>query len=196
MQHHPRIGFFGGSLDPIHHGHLLAAQDAVEQLSLETLYFVPSAQAPLRDEPVRASAKDRVEMIRLAIAGIPSFQISEIEIDRGGVSYTVDTVAELKKARPDMTLVWIIGQDQLAKLPQWRRIEELCALTEFAYFQRPGHDHPIEPRIPGLRLHRLQSRQIGISSTEIRQRTREKRPLHFLLPAAVIDYIYERNLYR
>lgn len=195
MQKTLKLGFFGGSFDPIHHGHLIAAQDAMEQLSLDELQFVPTAQAPLRKDVVRSKPEDRVEMIRLAVEAEPRFGVSAIEIERGGISYTIDTALALQAEHPGATLIWIIGQDQLAKLSDWYRIEDLCALLEFAYLQRPGFPDSAEPQIPGLRLHRLRSHQVEISSTEIRQRIREKRPLHFLLPEPVIRYIYERNLY-
>ncbi len=189
-------GFFGGSFDPVHVGHLIAAQDAFEQLRLHTLTFVPTAQAPLREQAVHATAGDRVEMLRLAIGDDRRFQVSELEIARGGVSFTFDTVAALREAEPAMTPIWIIGEDQVGKLPRWHRIGELCALTEFAYLQRPGHTQPVVPDLPGLRLHRLESHQVEISSSEIRQRVREKQPLRFLLPDPVINYIHERKLYQ
>lgn len=191
-----RVGFFGGSFDPIHIGHLIAAQDAVEQLGLDTLTFVPTAQAPLREEAVHAGAADRLEMIRLALGDDSRFRVSELEVTRGGVSYTCDTISELSRAHPGMRPVWLIGEDQVGKLPRWRRIAELCQATDFAYLQRPGHAQPALPDLPHLKLHRLQSHQIEVSSTEIRQRIHEKRPLRFLLPDPVIKYIHERNLYQ
>lgn len=190
-----KLGFFGGSFDPIHHGHLIAAQDAFEQLALTSLTFVPTAQAPLRESAVRADAGHRLQMIRLAIGGDTRFQVSDTEIVRGGVSYTIDTVSELRRQHPGTTPIWIIGEDQVTKLPRWHRIEELCLLTEFAFLQRPGHSEPAAPDLPHLRLHRLNSHQVELSSTEIRLRVREKRPLRFLLPDPVIQYIHERNLY-
>lgn len=196
MAHTPKSGFFGGSFDPIHHGHLIAAQDALEQLHLDFLYFVPAFQSPLRDDEVRAAPEQRLRMIRLAISGDSRFRIHESEIARGGISYTYDTASALREEQPERLPVWIIGEDQVAKLPRWHRIEELCGLVDFAYFQRPGHTHPAEPEIPGLKLHRLRSHQVEISSTEIRQRVREKRPLRFLLPDPVIQYMDEQNLYR
>jgi nicotinate-nucleotide adenylyltransferase len=191
-----KSGFFGGTFDPIHHGHLIAAQDALEQLELETVHFVPTAQSPLRDDAVRAGPEHRLEMIRRAVAGDSRFQVSDVEIARGGVSYTYDTVCALRKEQPERSPIWIIGEDQVGKLPRWHRIEELCRLTEFAFLARPDHTQPTDPELPELRLHRLRSHQVQISSTEIRRRVREKRPLRFLLPDPVIQYIHEHNLYR
>jgi nicotinate-nucleotide adenylyltransferase len=190
-----KLGFFGGSFDPVHLGHLIAAQDAHEQLGLHTLFFVPSAQAPLRQDCVRASAEDRLEMLRLALADDPRFSILDWEITRGGISYTVDTAARIRAEFPAASPVWIVGEDQVGKLPEWRRIEELSELVEFAYLQRPGHAQPSVPDLPNLRLHRLVSHQIELSSTEVRDRAREKRPLRFLLPDTVINYIHQRSLF-
>lgn len=191
-----RVGYFGGSFDPIHFGHLIAAQDAAEQLEVQHLVFVPAAQAPLRSDAVRARAADRLAMIHLAIDDDPRFEVTDIEIERGGVSYTIDTVSLLRKANASLKPIWIIGEDQLGKLPQWHRVEELCQLAEFAVLERPGHNTQTAlPELPGLRLHRLRSHQIEISSSEIRRRVREKRPFRFLLPDPVINYINERSLY-
>jgi nicotinate-nucleotide adenylyltransferase len=190
-----KLGFFGGSFDPVHLGHLIAAQDAHEQLELDSLFFVPAAQAPLRDANVHASAADRVALLERALAGDSRFQILDWEIERGGVSYTFDTVARARCEFPNATLIWIIGEDQVAKLPGWHRLDELCAMTDFAFLQRPGHTLPSIPDLPNLRLHRLISHQVELSSSEIRQRTLENRPLRFLLPDPVIEYIQQRSLF-
>jgi len=190
-----RVGFFGGSFDPIHLGHLIAAQDALEQLKLKKVVFLPTAQAPLRDNSVYATAEDRMEMIRLAIGSDRRFEISDLEIARGGISYTYETVAELQRQEPEIAPIWIIGEDQITKLPRWHRIHELSEKVEFAWLQRPGHLSIEAPNIASLRLHPLRSHQIEISSSEIRSRIREKRPLRFLLLDPVIAYINERKLY-
>jgi len=191
-----KTGFFGGSFDPIHLGHLIAAQDACEQLKLDKIVFLPTAQAPLRNDSPQASAENRLEMIRLAINGDPRFEVSDLEISRGGTSYTLETIRGIRKQNPNLSPIWIIGEDQLGKLPAWHRISELSKLTEFAWLARPGHSIPDIPQIPSLRLHTLRSHQIEISSSEIRMRIREKRPLRFLTPDPVIKYINEQNLYR
>lgn len=190
-----KLGFFGGSFDPVHLGHLIAAQDAHEQLGLDRLFFVPTAQAPLRDDSAHAAAKDRVAMLKLALANDTRFEVVDWEVERGGVSYTVDTVEQVRERFSGSHPVWIIGEDQVANLPRWHRIAELCQLTDFAYLQRPGHPLLSLPDLPGLRLHRLISHQVALSSTEVRQRVREKRPLRFLLPDTVIDYIHKRSLF-
>ncbi len=190
-----KFGFFGGSFDPVHIGHLIAAQDAYEQLHLDRLFLVPAAQAPLRTDSARATPADRLAMLRAATAADPRFETLDWEIRRGEISYTIETVQQARQTFPEADLVWIIGEDQLAKLPQWRQIDQLCRLTSFAFLQRPGHTISSPPAIPGLRLHALHSHQIEISSTEIRQRVRENRAVRFLLPDTVIDYIRQNHLY-
>lgn len=191
-----RIGIFGGSFDPIHIGHLVSAQDACEQLKLASLLFMPTATSPLRDAPHRASAEARLTMIRLALEDDPRFEVSDLEIRRGGVSYTIETVRDFQKTRPSASPVWIIGEDQVGNLPQWRDIEELARLAEFACLRRPGYTGAhAAPDIPRLRLHLVRSHRIEISSTEIRSRIREKRSIRFFLPEPVIDYINTNNLY-
>jgi nicotinate-nucleotide adenylyltransferase len=190
-----KIGFYGGSFDPVHLGHLIAAQDAHEQLGLDRLYFLPAAQAPLRADSVRAAAADRLELLRLATAGDSRFEVLDWEIARGGISYTIDTALRARHTFPGSRLIWIIGEDQLDKLSRWHRAPELVGLVEFACLQRPGHAAPVAPDIEGLRLHRLVSHQIALSSTEIRQRIRKKRSLRFLLPDSAINYIQETRLY-
>lgn len=190
-----RLGFLGGTFDPVHHGHLIAAQDALEQLALEALYFVPTAQSPLRDDAVCADAHHRLQMLHLALAGDTRFAVSDMEVERGGISYTYDTLTALRQKHPGIEPIWIIGEDQVGKLEQWHRSHDLATLAEFAFLQRPGQAPPAAPQIPGLKLHRLRSHQVEISSTEIRERVREKRSLRFLLPDPVIKYIYEHDLY-
>src|SRR5690606_16842384 len=146
------------------------------------------------DSP-RATPFDRLEMLRAATANDPRFETLDWEIHRGEISYTIDTVRQARKTFPSAQLIWIVGEDQLAKLPRWHEIDELCRLADFACLQRPGHTVSAPPEIPNLRLHPLVSHRIELSSTEIRQRVRENRALRFLLPDTVIDYIERSHLY-
>jgi len=192
-----RIGFFGGTFDPVHHGHLLLARDALEHARLDRIEFVPAAQAPLKKEGrPRASPKQRLSMLELAIEGQPDFTIATVEIDRGGVSYTVNTLESLRADHPGDELFWIIGGDQAAQLGNWQRIDRICEIATFLCLQRPGY----EPRQPqGLPEHTYQwisARQIDLSSTEIRQRAIRGLPLDFFLPKAVAQYIDTQSLYR
>ncbi len=190
-----KLGLFGGSFDPIHHGHLIAAQDVLETLSLDRVIFVPSFHSPLKDMNPGLSGEERTMLVRLAVEGVPGFDVSTVEIDRGGVSYTVETVRELKRCYPSDDLYWIIGQDQVGKLSDWRGIEELAGLIGFASVKRPGVSAPGTPEVPGLRLCPVDSHACDISSTDIRKRIREGRPIHFLTPARVVSHILERKWY-
>ena len=134
-----RIGVFGGSFDPVHLGHLLLAECCWRQAALDRVLFVPAAQQPHKPQAPRGGDADRVAMLRLAIAGRPEFDVSTIEIDRGGVSYTVDTLRALRAAEPDAELFFLMGADSLADLPQWREPAAICELATPLVVRRAGH---------------------------------------------------------
>lgn len=191
-----KIGFLGGSFDPVHFGHLLAAQDAFEQHQLDRLVFVPAAQAPLKNNEAVSSIEDRLGMLRAAVAWDQRFEISDFELRRGGVSYTIDSARHFRALHPHDRLFWIIGGDQLPKLHLWREIEELARLVEFIFLERPGYPVKATPAISGLRLHRCDGHLLAISSTELRERTRRGLSLDYFVPHKAIVYIQERGLYR
>jgi nicotinate-nucleotide adenylyltransferase len=191
-----KIGFLGGSFDPVHFGHLLAAQDAYEQRNLDRLVFVPAAQAPMKPNDVNSSAEDRLGMLRAAIEWDKRFEISDIELRRGGVSYTIDSARHFRALYPNDELFWIIGGDQLPKLHLWKDILELASLVEFIFLERPGYPVKAAPTIPGLRLHRCDGHLLAISSTELRERTRRMLSLDYFVPHKAIVYIKEHTLYR
>jgi nicotinate-nucleotide adenylyltransferase len=191
-----KIGFLGGSFDPVHFGHLMAAQDAFEQYHLDRLIFVPAAQAPLKPNDVQSSAADRLAMLRAAIAWDRRFEISDAELQRGGLSYTIDSVRHFRALYPHDQLYWVIGGDQLPKLHLWKDIEELAKLVEFIFLERPGYPIKAHPRITGLRLHRCDGHLLGVSSTELRERTRLGLSLDYFIPHKAIIYIQEHSLYR
>lgn len=191
-----KIGFLGGSFDPVHFGHLLAAQDAFEQHHLERLVLVPAAQAPLKPSEVQSSAEDRLAMIRAAIEWDKRFDVSDFELRRGGVSYTVDSARHFHALYPHDELFWIIGGDQLPKLHLWREIGELARLVEFIFLERPGFPVKATPPIPGLRLRRCDGHLLAISSTELRDRTRRGLSLDYFVPHKAIVYIKQQGLYR
>jgi nicotinate-nucleotide adenylyltransferase len=191
-----KIGFLGGSFDPVHFGHLLAAQDAYEQYKLDRLIFVPAAQAPLKPKEMQSSPVDRLTMLRAAIEWDKRFEISDVELQRGGVSYTIDSVRHFRALFPDDQLYWIIGGDQLPKMNLWRDAAELARLVEFIFLERPGHPAKQTPELPGLRLHRCDGHLIEISSSELRHRVRWGLSLHYFCPQKVIFHIEARNLYR
>lgn len=191
-----KIGFLGGSFDPVHFGHLLAAQDAYEQYQLDRLVLVPAAQAPLKPNDVQSTSEDRLAMLRAAVEWDHRFEVSDVELQRGGVSYTIDSVRHFRTRFPQDQLYWIIGGDQLPKLHLWKDIVELARMVEFIYLERPGFPVREHPNIPGLRLHRCDGHLVAISSTELRERCRNGLSLDYFVPYKAIVYIKEHSLYR
>lgn len=191
-----KIGFLGGSFDPVHFGHLMAAQDAFEQYRLARLVLVPAAQAPLKPNDVQSSADDRLAMLRAAVEWDRRFEISDVELRRGGVSYSVETARHFRALYPSDQLYWIIGGDQLPKLHLWKEIAELAKLVEFIFLERPGFPLRAQPNIPGLRLHRCDGHLLAINSTELRERTRKGLSLDYFVPHKAIVYIRNKALYR
>jgi nicotinate-nucleotide adenylyltransferase len=191
-----KIGFLGGSFDPVHFGHLLAAQDAYEQHKLDRLIFVPAAQAPLKPNDVQSSPDERLAMLRAAIEWDRRFEVSDYELRRGGVSYTIDSARHFRGLYPQDDLYWIIGGDQLPKLHLWKDITALAGLVEFIFLERPGYPVKAMPVNPGLRLHRCDGHLLAISSTELRDRVKRDLALDYFVPHKSIIYIKENKLYR
>jgi nicotinate-nucleotide adenylyltransferase len=199
-----RIGIFGGTFNPIHNGHLMVAQSVFENGHLDRLLLMPCHCSPFKQgQKILARTEDRVAMLERAIAGDPQFEISRIELDRGGVSYAVDTLLQLKTLYPGATLVFVMGMDSLRELHLWHRPEELLTLCEVVAVQRPGIDLPLTPLdlgFPEAESRRLlenviQGRLCDISSSEIRRRVAEGRSIRYLVPPAVEEYIKEKRLY-
>ena len=191
-----KIGFLGGSFDPVHFGHLIAAQDAYEQHRLDRLFLVPAAQAPLKPQEVQSSASDRLAMLMAAVEWDRRFEVSDYELQKGGMSFTIDSALHFRRQFPNDQLFWIIGGDQLPKLHLWKDIQELSELVEFIFLERPGHPAKIAPAIPGLRLHRCDGHLVEISSTELRERARRGLSLDYFVPHKAIVHIREKFLYR
>ena len=191
-----RFGFLGGSFDPVHLGHLFAAQDAFEYLALDRVTFVPAAQTPLKDHAPLASAAQRVAMLRAALADDPRFDISEVEIKRGGTSYTIDTARALREQHPHDALYWIIGADQATRLGSWHNIGELARLIEFIVLARPGFSLPQGGVPDGVRLHPVSAHVFDVSASEIRARLGSGKPVEFFLPSGVADLISQQHLYQ
>jgi nicotinate-nucleotide adenylyltransferase len=184
----------GGTFDPIHLGHLRAAESARSELGLERVVFVPARTPPHREIPV-ASAWDRFAMVALATAGHGAFVASEIELERDGPSYTVDTVAALREdAGADPVL--IVGADSFAEMTGWKDAGRLLALCSVAVVPRPGAPAANAPGVATGRVLVLEGPALPISSTEIRRRVAEHRSIHYLVPAAVAEYVDKRGLYR
>ena len=180
----------------MHFGHLMAAQDAYEQHQLDRLILVPAAQAPLKPKDVQSSAEDRLAMLRAAVEWDRRFEISDLELRRGGVSYSIDSARHFRAQFPGDELYWIIGGDQLPKLHLWKEIGELAQLVEFIFLERPGFPVRAHPEVPGLRLRRCDGHLLAINSTELRERTRRGLSLDYFVPHKAIVYIHDRGLYR
>ena len=190
-----KIGFLGGSVDPVHFGHLMAAQDVYEQRKLDRLILVPAAQAPLKPNDVQSPIADRLAMLRAAVEWDKRFEVSDLELRRGGVSYTIDSARHFRALYPHDELYWIIGGDQLPRLHLWKEIKELVKLVEFIFLERPGFPVRAHPDIPGLKLHRCDGHLLAINSTELRERTRRGLSLDYFVPHKAIVYIKEKRLY-
>lgn len=190
------IGFLGGSFDPVHFGHLIAAQDVLEQFKLDRLFLVPAAQAPLKPSDVQSTSADRLSMLRAAIEWDRRLEISDYELTKGGVSYTIDSVRHFRSQFPGARLFWVIGGDQLPLLHKWKDIRELAQMIEFIFLERPKHPTKPHADIPGLVLHRCDGHLIEISSSELRQRVKQGLSLHYFCPQKVIAYIGQNKLYR
>jgi nicotinate-nucleotide adenylyltransferase len=191
-----KIGFLGGSFDPIHFGHLLAAQDAYEQHKLDRLVIVPASQAPMKPSDTQSTAEDRLAMVRAATEWDTRFEVSDVELRRGGVSYTIDSARHFRALYPNDELYWVIGGDQLPQLHLWREIGELAKLVEFIFLERPGYPVRAALPVPGLRLHRCDGHLLAISSTELRERCRRRLSLDYFVPHKAIVYIRDKGLYR
>ena len=188
-----RIGLLGGSFDPPHVGHLLAASDAYEALELERLVFIPAAVQPLKVGRTPALAEQRLAMTKMLAGDDPRFDVDSIEIDRGGLSYTVDTLTALRGRWPSAELFWLVGADIVPSFAQWREPERILALATVVVLQRAG-DVAGSSFPAGMRC--LPTRRIDVSSTEIRQRVKEGRSVRGFVPDAVADFIAAERLYR
>lgn len=200
-----RIGIFGGSFDPIHFGHLLLAETCREHCQLDEVWFVPASVPPHKTENELASDKARLEMLELATAGHEAFRVSSIELARGGVSYTVDTLLEVKRQQPDAELFLLMGADLLPDLATWREPKQICELATLLVVRRPGSPEPdfaglsafvSEKCLEEMRDRQLKMPQIEIAGTEIRQRVADNRSIRYRTPRAVEKYIETHGLYR
>jgi len=185
------VGLLGGSFDPIHHGHLLVAQAAVEVLGLDELRFVPARQQPFKVGHHGASVKDRLRMVEMAIAGEPRFALEQSEIDRSGPSFTVDTLRTLRDREPGQAFVLLVGADAAAELPTWHQAEEIPRLARVVMFARPAG--PDSRTVGGFEAIRVP--QVDISASEIRRRVRAGQSIRYWVPDAVRDHITARRLY-
>lgn len=190
-----RVGVFGGSFDPVHYGHLIVAENAREAAGLDRVLFVPAPRPPHKLDRDQTAYFRRVEMLELAIAGHPVFQVSQIEKDRPGPSYTVDTLTQLQEAEPSAELFLILGGDSLMDLPQWYRPDRIADLATLVVVRRPGVP-PLAELPLSFRVIWTDAPLIDISSSEIRRRVQAGRTIRYLLPRSVECYIETHRLYR
>ena len=188
-----KLGLFGGSFDPVHLGHLLVAQAAVEELGLDRLFFVPAAQSPFKPDSRPAPASARLQLLRLALAGKSNCEIDQQEIRRGGISFTVDTLRDYTKRFAGAELFYLIGADHAAKLNEWREPNELAKLTEFVVIPRPGESVTDFPKPFHGRM--LKGFPVEISSSQIRARVKAGLPVDHLVPPFVAEAIRAAKLY-
>lgn len=208
------LGILGGTFNPVHLAHLRTAEEVREALALDRVIFVPASVPPLKHEGV-APAEHRVEMLRLAVAENPSFEVSELELEREGPSYTVDTLRELGARNPGERLWFIVGTDALAELERWHRPRELLGLASFAVVQRPGHGTaPLDVLLPaslarevrptatglehasGQEIRAIPTTPLTISASDVRRRVSRGASIRYLVPEPVIDHIRKHHLYR
>lgn len=188
-----RLGILGGSFDPPHVGHLLAASDASDALALDRLVFVPAAVQPLKLDRSMASARQRLEMVRRLVGGDSRFSVDPVEIERDGLSYTVETLARFAELHPRDDRFFLVGMDVLDSWSRWREPERIQELATVAVLVREGAH--AERAIPGGML-QLRTRRVDVSSTEIRARVQAGRSIHGFVPDAVAEFIAAERLYR
>jgi len=192
-----KIGVMGGSFDPPHYAHLFFALEALKTFNLQKVIFIPTYISPLKVEEEITPPYHRLQMIQLAIEGIEEFEVSDIEIRRKGISYTVDTLKELRKILGENVQIYFLaGSDSAHTLSSWKNPEEILSLSHMVVFERPGY--PLE-KIEKKFLKKIipvKTLLLGISSSEIRKRVREGKPIRFLVPPSVEKYIYQNKLYQ
>lgn len=197
-----KYGIFGGSFNPIHYGHLMICEYIKEEMGMDKVIFIPTGNPPHKD--IGVSAEDRYEMVRLAISPNPDFEISDIETTRVKLSYTVDTIRELKEIYKEEKLYFLIGLDSLFQLKTWKKIGDLSQEIEFVVALRPGYidKEEINNEIDFLRdnfetrINLIKTPLYEISSTDLRDRIHEGKSLRYLIPKKVLDYIEESGFYK
>ncbi|HEY3681652.1 MAG TPA: nicotinate-nucleotide adenylyltransferase [Streptosporangiaceae bacterium] len=191
-----RLGIMGGTFDPIHHGHLVAASEVAHLFELDEVVFVPTGQPWQKDDRKVAPAEDRYLMTVIATASNPRFSVSRVDIDRPGPTYTIDTLREVRDQRgPDTDLFFITGADALAQIVSWHDANEIFDLAHFVGCTRPGHKLA-DPGLPEGKVSLVEVPALAISSTECRERVADDEPVWYLVPDGIVQYINKRGLYR
>ncbi|HEY2506232.1 MAG TPA: nicotinate-nucleotide adenylyltransferase [Streptosporangiaceae bacterium] len=191
-----RVGIMGGTFDPIHHGHLVAASEVGDFFDLDEVIFVPTGQPWQKNGRKVSPAEDRYLMTVIATASNPRFSVSRVDIDRPGDTYTIDTLRDLRAVRgPGVEFYFITGADALAKMISWRDTDELFELAHFVGCTRPGH-RLTSTGLPDDRISLVEIPALAISSTECRERVRGGHPIWYLVPDGIVQYISKRGLYQ
>lgn len=198
-----RIGIMGGTFDPIHYGHLVAAEEACYQFRLEKVFFIPAGRPPHKTAGEISEPCHRLEITRLAVSSNPYFEVSTLEIERGGFSYTIDTVRKIYNLFPGAQIFFITGADAVLEILSWKNVAELLSLCCFIAATRPGYQlGSLESKLPEFspaqlkRIILMEVPALAISSSDIRRRIKEGRPIKYLLPEAVHEYILKHGLYQ
>ena len=196
MGHAQRIGVMGGTFDPIHHGHLVAASEVAQFFMLDEVVFVPTGQPWQKDDRKVSPSEDRYLMTVIATASNPRFSVSRIDIDRAGPTYTIDTLRDLRAERGEGAEVFFItGADALPRMMSWQDVNELFELAHFVGCTRPGH-RLTGHGLPEDRVSLLEIPALAISSTDCRERVAHGQPIWYLVPDGIVQYIAKRRLYR
>nr|WP_255528323.1 nicotinate-nucleotide adenylyltransferase [Nocardiopsis sinuspersici] len=190
-----KVGIMGGTFDPIHHGHLVAASEVAHFFGLDEVVFVPTGQPWQKDLAKVTPSEDRYLMTVIATAENPQFRVDRMEIDRSGPTYTIDTLREMRsKYGPGVELYFITGADALGAILSWHNVDELFELAHFVGCNRPGH-HLSDPGLPEGKVSLLEVPALAISSTECRERVRKGEPIWYLVPDGIVRYINKTGLY-
>lgn len=188
-----RIGLYGGSFDPVHIGHLLVAQAALEEAQLDRIFFIPAARSPFKPDRELSPDAARLQMLRLALAGRNYCEVDAQELTRGGISYSIDTVQVYATRFPGAELYYLIGADHVAPLPKWRQADLLAKMVTFLVIPRPGEGVAREPE--AFRVQHLRGFPFAVSASQIRERVKAKQPVDLLVGAAVAESIRHNGLY-
>ena len=190
------IGIMGGTFDPIHHGHLVAASEVMDVYGLDQVVFVPAAMQPFKAGRRVTPAEHRYLMTVIATASNPKFTVSRVDIDRPGITYTIDTLRDIRAQHPEAELFFITGADAVAEIMQWKDADKMWELAHFVAVTRPGYSSPEGVKLPEGKVDTLEIPALAISSTDVRRRAEHGEPVWYLVPDGVVQYIGKHGLYR
>jgi len=194
-QRRARVGVMGGTFDPIHNGHLVAASEVQQKFDLDEVIFVPTGQPWMKSESVVTEGEHRYLMTVIATAANPRFTVSRVDIDRTGPTFTIDTLRDIHAARPNADIFFISGADAIAQILDWKDVEQVWPLAHFIAVSRPGHPLSISG-LPEQGVSLLEVPALAISSTDCRSRVSRGFPVWYLVPDGVVQYISKHHLYR